>query len=503
MTLKNIEDILFHNQELNLTTEEQNTIQKSYDFLNDFAHDKVIYGINTGFGPMAQYRISDEELNALQYNIVRSHSTGAGEPFEPIYVRAAMMARLATFVRGKSGIHPDVMEMLRTFINKGIYPIIPQHGSVGASGDLVQLAHMSLALIGEGEVFYKGQRRHTAEVLKELGIKPLKLHLRDGLALVNGTAMMTGVGLVNLHYAKRLLSFATLVSVLINEIASSYDDFMAPELNELKNHKGQDLIARKMREYAADSQCMLKREVEMYRVHEEMVFTHKVQPYYSLRCVPQILGPVFDTLAYTEKTLEEEFNAVDDNPIVDIDTQTVYHGGNFHGDYISFEMDKLKLAIVKLTVLMERQLNYICHDRINGILPPFCNLGELGLNYGIQAMQFTATSTTAESQNLANSMYVHSIPNNNDNQDVVSMGTNSAILARRVIDNAYQVMAVYVIGLAQAVDCLKISDKLAASTKNLYQAVRKIVPAFVEDTPKYQDIANVINYLKETKIEIL
>lgn len=503
MNIATIEGILFQDKELKLTTEEQNTIQKSYDFLNDFAHDKVIYGINTGFGPMAQYRISDEELNALQYNIVRSHSTGAGEPFEPIYVRAAMMARFSTFVRGKSGIHPDVMEMLRTFINKGIYPIIPQHGSVGASGDLVQLAHMSLALIGEGEVFYKGQRRPTAEVLKELGISPLKLHLRDGLALVNGTAMMTGVGLVNLHHAKRLLSFATLVSVLINEIASSYDDFMAPELNELKNHKGQDLIARKMREYAADSQCMLKREVEMYRFHEEMVFTHKVQPYYSLRCVPQILGPVFDTLAYTEKTLEEEFNAVDDNPIVDIDTQTVYHGGNFHGDYISFEMDKLKLAIVKLTVLMERQLNYICHDRINGILPPFCNLGELGLNYGIQAMQFTATSTTAESQSLANSMYVHSIPNNNDNQDVVSMGTNSAILARRVIDNAYQVMAVYVIGLAQAVDCLKISGKLAASTKNLYQAIRKIVPAFVEDTPKYQDIANVINYLKETKIEIL
>ena len=503
MNIATIEGILFQDKELKLTTEEQNTIQKSYDFLNDFAHDKVIYGINTGFGPMAQYRISDEELNALQYNIVRSHSTGAGEPFEPIYVRAAMMARFSTFVRGKSGIHPDVMEMLRTFINKGIYPIIPQHGSVGASGDLVQLAHMSLALIGEGEVFYKGQRRPTAEVLKELGIKPLKLHLRDGLALVNGTAMMTGVGLVNLHYAKRLLSFATLVSVLINEIASSYDDFMATELNELKNHKGQDLIARKMREYAADSQCMLKREVEMYRVHEEMVFTHKVQPYYSLRCVPQILGPVFDTMAYTEKTLEEEFNAVDDNPIVDIDTQTVYHGGNFHGDYISFEMDKLKLAIVKLTVLMERQLNYICHDRINGILPPFCNLGELGLNYGIQAMQFTATSTTAESQNLANSMYVHSIPNNNDNQDVVSMGTNSAILAKRVLENAYQVMAIYLIGLAQAVDCLKVSDKMASKTKELYQAIRNIVPAFIDDTPKYQDIVNVINYLKESQIEIL
>lgn len=503
MTIAEIEKVLFQKQELKLTAEEQQRIEKSYNFLNDFAKDKVIYGINTGFGPMAQYRVSDEELNALQYNIVRSHSTGAGEPFEPLYVRAAMMSRFTTFVNGKSGIHPDVMRMLQTFINKGIYPVIPQHGSVGASGDLVQLAHMSLTLIGEGEVFYNGQRRPTADVLKELGISPLKLHLRDGLALVNGTAMMTGVGIVNLHHAKRLLSIATLVSVLINEIAASYDDFMAAELNVLKNHKGQALIAQKMREYAADSQCMLKREVEMYHAHEEKVFKHKVQPYYSLRCVPQILGPIFDTLAYTEKTLEEEFNAVDDNPIVDIDTQTVYHGGNFHGDYISFEMDKLKIAMVKLTVLMERQLNYICHDRINGILPPFCNLGQLGLNYGIQALQFTATSTTAESQTLANSMYVHSIPNNNDNQDVVSMGTNSAILAKRVIENAYQVMAIYLIGLAQAVDCLKISDKLATKTKDLYQDIRKIVPAFIDDTPKYQDIANVINYLKEKQIEIL
>lgn len=503
MTITDIENFLFQGQILNLTAEEQKNIQNSYNFLNDFAKDKVIYGINTGFGPMAQYRISNEELNALQYNIIRSHSTGAGEPFEPIYVRAAMMARFATFVRGKSGIHPDVMEMLRTFINKEIYPVIPQHGSVGASGDLVQLAHMSLALIGEGEVFYQGQRRPTAEVLKELGIKPLKLHLRDGLALVNGTAMMTGVGLVNLHYAKRLLVFATLASVLINEIAASYDDFMAPELNQLKGHKGQEVIAQKMQEFADGDQRMLKREVEMYHCHQEKVFSHKVQPYYSLRCVPQILGPVLDSLKYTEEILVDEFHAVDDNPIVDIDTQSVYHGGNFHGDYVSFEMDKLKLAIVKLTVLMERQLNYLCHDRINGILPPFCNLGVLGLNYGIQAMQFTATSTTAESQSLANSMYVHSIPNNNDNQDVVSMGTNSAILARRVIDNAYQVMAVYMIGLAQAVDCLKIEDKLAPKTKALYQDIRQIVPVFIEDTPKYIDINNAINYLKNKKIETI
>ena len=503
MTFQEIERILYLGEKLFLSEDVQKSVRDSYQFLNDFAKNKVIYGINTGFGPMAQYRISDEELNALQYNIIRSHSTGAGEPFEPIYVKAAMMARFHTFVAGKSGIHPDVIRILQAFINHDIYPVIPQHGSVGASGDLVQLAHISLALIGEGEVFHNGQRRHTSDVLNELNIKPLKLHLRDGLALVNGTAMMTGVGLVNMHYAKRLLTFATLASVLLNEIAASYDDFMAPELNKLKGHPGQEFIASKMRDIAHGGQRMLKREIEMYRPHQEQVFKHKVQPYYSLRCVPQILGPIFDTLQNAETILVEEFNAVDDNPIVDLDTQSVYHGGNFHGDYVSFEMDKIKIAIAKLTMLMERQLNYLCHDRINGILPPFCNLGKLGLNYGMQALQFTATSTTAECQTLANSMYVHSIPNNNDNQDVVSMGTNSALLAKRVIDNSYQVMAIYMIGLVQAVDSLKIADQLAPQTHTLYQEIRQIVPPFIEDTPKYQDIANIINYLKETQIDLL
>ena len=181
---------------------------------------------------------------------------------------------------------------------------------------------------------------------------------------------------------------------------------------------------------------------------------------------------------------------------MDIDTQTVYHGGNFHGDYVSFEMDKLKIAVTKMTMLMERQLNYLCHDKINETLPPFLNLGKLGLNYGVQAMQFTATSTTAECQTLSNPMYVHSIPNNNDNQDVVSMGTNSAILAKRVIDNAFQVMAIHYISLVQAVDCLKLKNKLSETTRKIYDEVRAIVPVFVEDTTKYEEIENIINYLK-------
>ncbi len=503
MQLSEIEEVLFDGKSLQISSETKKKIADSHRFLTAFAKDKVIYGINTGFGPMAQYRVNDEDVKSLQYNIIRSHSCGAGEPFPELYVRAAMLARYFTFAQGKSGVDPYALDLLQEYINRGIYPVIPQHGSVGASGDLVQLAHLALTLIGEGEVFYKGERRATADVLKEEGLTPLTPTLREGLALNNGTAMMTGVGIVNLHYAKMLLQYAIVASVMMNEIASSYDDFMAPQLNDLKNHEGQSAVARLMLKVCEGSQAMRKREVEMYHHHDERVFEHKVQPYYSLRCVPQILGPIYDAYNFTERILMEEFHAADDNPIVDMETETVYHGGNFHGDYVSFEMDKLKIATTKLAMLMERQLNYLCHDRINGILPPFLNLGTLGLTYGIQAMQFTACSTTAECQALSNSMYVHSIPNNNDNQDIVSMGTNSAILAKRVIDNSYQVMAIHYIALVQAVDCLEIEDKLAPFTREIYNEVRAIVPKFIEDTPKDADIENVIQYLRTKKINIL
>lgn len=472
-------------------------IENCFSFLDSFSKDKVIYGINTGFGPMAQWRIDDDHLKELQYNIIRSHSTGAGEPLPEKCVRAAMLARLMTFMQAHSGVNIQTCELLVEFLNRGIYPVIPQHGSVGASGDLVQLAHIALALIGEGEVFYQGVRRNTAEVFAELGIKPLQMYVREGLAVTNGTAVMTGIGLVNLMNAKRLLDFSLKASVLMNEIASSYDDLMSEVLNGVKQHQGQQIVAAKMRDISSGSKMLLNREEELYHKSEEDVFEHKVQPYYSLRCIPQILGPVWDTVENVEKVLLNEMNSADDNPIVDPENKTVIHGGNFHGDYVSFEMDKLKIAVTKMTMLAERQMNYLFHDRINGILPPFVNLGVLGLNYGLQASQFTATSTTAECQTLSNPMYVHSIPNNNDNQDIVSMGTNSALICQRVIENSYQVMAIHMMALVQAVDCLKIADKLAPATREMYDQIRAIVPVFVEDTPKYKEIESVIEWLKK------
>ena len=496
LSLDEIERIIVGREQVALADEVRREVEQCYTFLAEFAREKVIYGINTGFGPMAQWRIEDDKLTQLQYNIIRSHSTGAGEPLEPMAVRGAMLARLMTFVQAHSGVHVEVIDLLVELLNREIYPVVPEHGSVGASGDLVQLSHIALALIGEGEVFYRGERMKTAEVFAKEGIEPLKMYLREGLAATNGTAVMTGLGLKNLLSARHLMAWSLTASVLMNEIAQSYDDLMSEVLNGLKQHEGQRVVAARMREIATGSRRLLSREEELYHAHEEAIFEHKVQPYYSLRCVPQILGPVWDEMQSVERVLVGELNSVDDNPIVDPANRTVIHGGNFHGDYVSFAMDKLKIALTKLTMLAERQMNYLFHDRINGILPPFVNLGVLGLNYGLQASQFTATSTTAECQTLSNPMYVHSIPNNNDNQDIVSMGTNSALICARVVENSFQVMAIHLMALVQAVDCLKIAEQLAPATRGLYERVRALVPVFVEDTPKYEEIERLMALLK-------
>ena len=409
-----------------------------------------------------------------------------------------MLSRLKTFLEGHSGVHVTLIDLLIEFINRGICPVVPRHGSVGASGDLVQLAHIALTLIGEGEVSYRGEIRPAGEVMAENGLEPLQMHIREGLAVTNGTAVMTGIGTINYLQTERLLGWEILCSVMMNEIASSYDDFMSEVLNGLKFHPGQIRVAELMRSLSEGSKLLRNRKIELFHKSGEQVFKQKVQPYYSLRCVPQILGPVYDTLMNAGQVIEDEVNSVDDNPIVDMDSANVIHGGNFHGDYISFEMDKLKIAVTKMTMLAERQMNYLFHDRINGILPPFVNLGVLGLNYGLQASQFTATSTTAESQTLSNPMYVHSIPNNNDNQDIVSMGTNSALICRTVVENCSQVLAIHLMALVQAVDCLDVADKLAPATRKLYDKVRGIVPVFKDDTPKYNEIKALQSIILES-----
>lgn len=496
LSATDFESVLYAGDKVALNESACEKVKLNFEFLKSYAQQKVIYGINTGLGPMAQYKISEEDQRQLQYNLIRSHSAGSGQPFSEELARATMLARLNSLMQGASGIHISAVELICDLLNNNVSPLILERGGVGASGDLVQLAHLALNLIGEGEMLADGTWQVAGEILAKKKLKPLEIHLREGLALMNGTSAMTGVGMVNILQAKRLLSCAIILSAITNELMKSFDDHFSLELNHVKHHQGQLKVAELMREVLADSKLIRKRPDHLYhRKIEEAVFTDKVQEYYSLRCVPQILGPVYDTLFEVQRVLEDEVNSVNDNPVIDHERENVYHGGNFHGDYVSLAMDKLKIVVAKLSMLSERQLNYLLNDKLNQKLPPFINLGKLGLNFGLQGMQFMATSTTAENQTLAYPMYLHSISNNNDNQDIVSMGCNAALITRKVIDNSFDVLSVQLLALLQSIDYLKCQPRLSSFTTRIYEEVRALVPTIQEDKPQYKSIQSVRQYL--------
>src|ERR1700744_2115858 len=390
--------------------------------------------------------------------------------------KALMIARLSSFMQAYSGVHTDVVELLKELINKDICPCIYEHGGVGASGDLVQLAHLGLVLIGEGEGIFEDAVHPTIDIFNKFNIKPLSIHIREGLAILNGTSAMTGIGMLNILQARKLLSWSVLFSAMINEVVEAFDDHYSHELNIVKHHKGKKKIAPIMGNILEDGKMIRDRSEHLYNPDnlDQEVFEDKVQEYYSLRCVTQILGPIYDTIAGAENVLVNELNSVNDNPVIDHENHNIFHGGNFHGDYVSLEMDKLKIAITKLSMTAERQLNYLLNNKLNQKFPPFVNLGVLGLNFGMQGMQFTATSTVAENQTLSFPMYVHSIPNNNDNQDIVSMGCNAALMTRRVIENSFEVLAIQMMTVLQAIDHIGCAAELSPRTKFFYDELRAI-----------------------------
>jgi histidine ammonia-lyase len=493
LTLNECRDILFKDEKISLSSAALEKVKGSHSFLRSFSKNKLIYGINTGFGPMAQYKISDENLVELQYNLIRSHCSGSGKLLSPLLTKAMMVARLNSLMQGYSGVHTEVVELLASLINQNVYPCIYEHGGVGASGDLIQLAHLALVLIGEGEVVYQDKVHPTVNIFEQLHIKPLSIHIREGLAILNGTSAMTGIGLVNILQAKKLLGWSATLSAMTNEVMEAYDDHFSYELNIVKKHTGQNHIAGMMREMLSDSSMIRNRSQHLYRSEniEQNVFEDKVQEYYSLRCVSQVLGPIYDTIQQAEKVVVDELNSVNDNPIIDRENNNIFHGGNFHGDYVSMEMDKLKMAVTKLSMLAERQLNFLLNDKLNNKFTPFINMGTLGLNFGMQGMQFTATSTVAENQTLSFPMYVHSIPNNNDNQDIVSMGCNAANLTRRVIENSFEVLAIEMVTVLQAIDYLDCTSRLSTYTRAIYDSIREIIPAQIEDKARYKELRQI------------
>ena len=477
-------------------------VQESRAFLEGELGKRIIYGVNTGFGPMASHIINPEETVHLQRNLIYSHAMGIGEPIDEQYVLSTMIIRLNTFLKGYSGVSVGLIEQLKTFINHRIIPVVPEHGAVGTSGDLVQLAHIALALMGQGEVFYQGKRLPTAEVLQTLHLDPYELKTKEGLSLINGTSTMTGIGALLCFKSQDALEIATRLGGFALELVRAYEDSIAEQLHNVRPHRGQVAIAKQLREMLESSKMLRKRD-ELKRPTEingdVIEIPETVQEFYSLRCIPQILGPVYDTLAKTQQVIKVEMNSASDNPIVDWKNKLFLHGGNFHGDYIASALDQLKMTIVKLTMLSERRTNFFLNRNVNHFFPPFMNLNKPGLTLGLQGLQFVATSTVAQSQTLAFPHYVHSIPTNGDNQDIVSMGTDAALFLAKVIDNAYVVLAIELITLGQGTDFLKAEDKLSSSSRELYQQLRAVFPTIKADRETVSELPQVVKTLKQNQ----
>lgn len=478
-------------------------VERSGRFLEMAVREKIIYGVNTGFGPMASHIIGRDDLIALQNNLIHGHAVGMGKPVSETFVVAAMVVRLNTLLKGYSGISTGPLKYIEYFINERIIPVIPEHGAVGTSGDLVQLAHIALAIIGEGEVFYKGKRQSTAVVLKKLHKKPYVLKAKEGLSLINGTAMMTGIAALMCVEAERLVSLEIRNAACALESVHSFTDGISEKLHALRPHRGQQEVAKMLRELTASSKLMRTRKSfqdAFSLTTETHTILERVQEVYSFRCIPQVIGPILDTLRKVVNEVTVEVNSVTDNPIIDVQGKAFLHGGNFHGEYVAAGMDQLKASIVKLTMLSERRNNFFMHHALNKSFPPFLNLKTPGLTMGLQGLQFVATSTTARSQTLAFPQHVHSISTNGDNQDVVSMGTDAAILTAEVIENAYIVLSIGLVALSQIAEFLGKREAFSESSRTLIRDVRKILPPIIDDRVIPQELERVLQYAKRSPI---
>ena len=491
-------------QKLKLDPATLKQARASYDFLSQALekNNKIIYGINTGFGPMATYILAHGQILDLQKNLILSHASGMGEKIKDEFVLAAMVIRLNTLAKGYSGVSPELLNLLEKFINLRIIPIVPEHGAVGTSGDLVQLAHIALALLGQGQVIFKNEPQKASAVLKHLELKPYKLKPKEGLALINGTSMMTAITGITCWQSANTLSLAVRNGCLALELVKAYDDSFSQTLHELRPHPGQMAIAKSIRKILTGSKLIRNRRVLDKNANHGKKVSHiseAVQEYYSMRCLSQVLGPVYDTLSKTWQTAEIEMNSVTDNPIVDWKNREFLHGGNFHGDYIAVAMDQLKMGLVKLTMLSERRLNFFLNDKVNQSFPPFLNLHTPGLTLGLQGLQFVATSTTGNSQTLAYPMNLHSISTNGDNQDIVSLGTDAALLTNKVLDNANIVLTIELLALCQTVDFLKVQNSLSKESRGLYNYVRQNMKKITDDRTLSAELNRLAAKLKQRR----
>ncbi|HKW15266.1 MAG TPA: histidine ammonia-lyase [Candidatus Krumholzibacteria bacterium] len=426
------------------------------------------YGINTGFGKFARVHIDPEHAAELQHNLLRSHATAAGAPLDRDTVRLMMLLRTNSLLAGFSGASPELIEMILALIARDITPVVPCYGSVGASGDLAPLAHLSLALVGEGEVFYKSRRVSAKEALAAEGLTPHTLRPKEGLALINGTQLMSAVAARELLRARTLLGTAMGAAAMSLEAFQATDRVFDARIHALKPHPGQTRVAEAFRRLHEGSAII--------RSHRDCP---RVQDPYSFRCLPQVLGAVEDSLAWIETWVVREINAVTDNPIVFPDDGEVISGGNFHGQHMAFALDALAIASCEIASIAERRVDQLMNG--DGERVPRCLIQDPGLNSGFMIAQYLAAALVSENKVHAHPASVDTIPTSMGFEDHVSMGSISALKLTRVLDNVARVVAVELICGAQAID---FHRPLAPGrgTAAAHAAVRAAVPFIERDT---------------------
>lgn len=442
-------------------------VDRGADLVATWAREgKVVYGITTGFGDLAHVVIPPEKRELLQKNLLMSHACGVGEIFPEDVVRAAMLLRINTLIRGFSGITLGTLSQLLNYLNLGIHPVIPCQGSVGASGDLCPLSHVAITLLGLGEVIFRGRRMPTMEALKTVGIEPIALHPKEGIALNNGTQALTAVGVLALADAWRLAKAADIAAALSLEALHGVPYAFDPRTHELRPHVGQKQVAANMRRLLDGSQI-----VEKYK-------GQRVQDAYSLRCVPQVHGASRDALEYVRQKLAVEINAVTDNPLIFPADGEALSGGNFHGQPIALAMDFFGIAVAELGSISERRQARLVDGKLSG-LPPFL-VEESGVNSGFMIPQYTSAALVSENKVLAHPSSVDSIPTSANQEDHVSMGMYASRKGRMILENVQRVVGIEVLTACQGLEFSK-PLRPGKGTAAAYDALRHRVPFMQED----------------------
>jgi histidine ammonia-lyase len=463
---------------IKLPKDKISNIKSSRVVLEEFVKSgKIIYGVTTGFGDFKDKIISKEDAEKLQENLIMSHSIGTGTPLSEEIVRAVIFLMINSLSKGQSGVRLEVIKNLIKILNKGIYPFVPEKGSVGASGDLAPLAHIALILIGKGETIENGKRIDAKKTLLRAKIKPIKLSYKEGLALINGTHVMTAIASLNLYEAERLIKIADIAGAMSLEACKGNILAFDKRISQARPHKGQIYSAYNIRRLCQGS--------ELLESHKNQ---KKIQDSYSLRCIPQVHGACREALNFARKIVETEINSITDNPIIFHKEKIILSGGNFHGDPIGLAMETLGIALSIIGNISERRTAKLLDPNTNGDLPSFLiDPKKAGLCSGYMLAQYTAASLVAENKVLSHPVVVDSIPTSANQEDYVSFGTIAAKKSREIIENTKKILAIELMCAAQAVDFRKPSH-LGKGTEIAYRKIRKYVKALVEDRILYRDL---------------